>query len=611
MASLALGFAVAAAFTTVSMNDIAISHFSTQGFVGWKQEGDAFRHGPAQGDQLPKLEITNAPDSAVASSEMDGDSPTGTLTSPSFQIERDYISFLIGGGDYEHSTCLDLVVDGKVVRSATGRNSDTLMAQSWDVRPWHGKAATVRIVDKATGDWGHVNVASIVQTNAPQALPVSREPLYQERLRPQFHFTARQWTMDRLNPVERQEGWINDLNGLIYYEGEYHLFAQRWAKCWLHAVSKDLVHWTELEPAFWEESLGSGVQSGTCIVDYQNTSGFAKDKAHPAMIAFWSRFDNKSQCLCFSLDKGRTWKPLPGNPFMERPERDPKVFWYEPGKHWVMVLYGDGAYHILTSKDLLHWNDEKNPIPDSFECPDFFQLPIDGDPAHKKWVLIQGNGKYSIGEFDGKKFTEEAGRFSCDVGPQFYATQSWANVETGDGRRIQTAWMAHSPFPDMPFSQMISFPCELTLRTTPAGLRIFRKPIAELAKLHDKHQTWETKTLAAGESISLGNSNELLHLVGEVEITAGATLELTIHGNRVRLTAHTLESGKEPFSTPSEIRRIEVLIDRTSIEVFLNNGEVSSTRFALPKDESVTLHALGGAVHLRSFAAYKLKSAWR
>src|ERR1022692_5281158 len=173
----------------------------------------------------------------------------------------------------------------------------------------------------------------LIHTDHPKQLPVVTEHLYKEALRPQFHFTARQWTMHLLNPRERQEGWVNDLNGLIYYEGEYHLFAQRWAKCWLHAVSRDLVHWTELDPAFWEETLDSGVQSGTCVVDYNNTSGLSPDKATPPMVAFWSRFDNRTQCLSYSLDRGRTWKHYERNPIMVRPERDPKVFWYAPSNH--------------------------------------------------------------------------------------------------------------------------------------------------------------------------------------------------------------------------------------------------------------------------------------
>jgi sucrose-6-phosphate hydrolase SacC (GH32 family) len=175
-------------------------------------------------------------------------------------------------------------------------------------------------------------------------------------------------------------------------------------------VSRDLIHWTELEPAFWEEKAGSGVQSGTCVVDYQNTSGLSPDKANPPMIAFIPRWDNRSQIISYSLDHGRTWNFYDKNPVLVHPERDPKVFWYAPGEHWVMMLYGDSQYHVLTSTNLLSWKDEHHPIPDSFECPDFFELPVDGDAKTKKWVLIQGNGNYSIGTFNGTEFTEETKR---------------------------------------------------------------------------------------------------------------------------------------------------------------------------------------------------------
>ena len=123
-----------------------------------------------------------------------------------------------------------------------------------------------------------------------------------------------------------------------------------------------------------EESTGSGVQSGTFVIDYKNTSGLSKEKDVPPMVAFWSRFDNRSQCLSFSLDRGRTWRPYDKNPYMTRPERDPKVFWYAPGKHWVMLLYGDGKYHVLTSANLLEWKDEKHPIPER-ECPTCLNWP--------------------------------------------------------------------------------------------------------------------------------------------------------------------------------------------------------------------------------------------
>ena len=221
------------------------------------------------------------------------------------------------------------------------------------------------------------------------------------------------------------------------------------------------------------------------------------------MVAFWSRADNHSQCISYSLDRGRTWTHYAKNPIMDYPERDPKVFWYAPGKHWVMVMYGNGQYHIFASPDLLNWTDQNKPIPDSFECPDFFEMPLDGDAENKKWVLIQGSGQYSVGSFDGHEFKEETKRFACDIGPNFYATQTWANTETGDGRRIQTAWMRGASSPDMPFNQEISFPCVLTLRSTPGGPRVYREPIHEIALLHDNKHSWTNHTLPGGTVLPL------------------------------------------------------------------------------------------------------------
>jgi len=590
--------------------DLEIGDFRGTNYGDWKSTGTAFGLGPASGALLARLEIENSLDNAVASSEIEGDRPKGTLTSPEFKIARKYLSFRIGGGDYEHHTCLNLLINGKVVRSATGWRSDRLVTASWEVGSFVGQNAQVQIVDQASGDWGHINVDQIVQTDKPERLPTVTEPLYQESLRPQFHFTARQWTMDRLNPREREEGWLNDLNGLIYYEGEYHLFAQRWNKCWVHAVSRDLIHWTELEPAFWEEELDSAVQSGTCVVDYHNTSGLSPNKATPPLIAFWSRNDNRSQCLSYSLDHGRTWKHYEKNPIMVYPERDPKVFWYAPSNHWVMMLYGNSQYHIFTSTNLLNWKDEQKPIRDSFECPDFFELPVDGNRDQMKWVLIQGNGKYSIGSFDGTEFKEETGRYACDLG-DFYATQTWGNTETGDGRRIQAAWMRFSHFPDMPFSQQVTFPCELTLRSTPNGLRIFREPIRELALLHSGEDTWANRTLKADSHLPLEPSGRLFHIKAAVSIPEGAELTFNIRGTPVVLTSKTIRCGNNPASVADKIKTVEILVDRTSIEVFVNRGEISLTRFVLFKENGLSLKAKGGPIAIESLTVYPLSPAWK
>lgn len=591
-------------------DDLTIGHFGRTNYGDWKQTGTAFNPGPAADDLLPKLGIENARDNSVATSKNEGDAPTGALTSPEFKIARKYISFRISGGDYERDTCLNLLIDGKIVRSATGWRSDRLVPASWEVSEFLGREAQLQIVDAASGDWGHINVDHVVQTDTPERLPVVTERLYRESLRPQFHFTARQWVMDRLNPDRQQEGWVNDLNGLIYYDGEYHLFAQRWAKCWLHAVSRDLVHWTELEPAFWEEQAGSGVQSGTCVVDYQNTSGLSPKKYNPPMVAFFPRWDNLHQGLAFSLDHGRTWQHYAKNPILVHPERDPKVFWYAPSNHWVMMLYGESQYHILTSSNLLNWKDEHHPIKDSYECPDFFELPVDGDRSQKKWVLIQGNGNYSIGRFDGTQFTEETGRRPCDVGPNFYATQTWANTETGDGRRIQVAWMREPSFPEMPFNQQISFPCELTLHATPNGLRVWREPIREIASLHKGQDSWTNRTLNANETLPLEPAAELFHIRAEVSIPAEAKLIFNVRGVPVILTAKTLESGASPASVQNEIKTVEILVDRASIETFVNQGEISSTRFMLPTENGLSLRAEGGTVTIQSLTLFLLNSAW-
>ncbi|MDF2440494.1 MAG: fructan beta-fructosidase [Abditibacteriota bacterium] len=588
--------------------DIVIGGFEGSGYGTWKSEGTAFGRGPARGPHPVELQVQGWRGSGLASSELEGDAPRGKLTSPAFPIERRYIAFVIGGGAFERHTCLNLIVDGKTVRSATGSNSDRLMPVSWDVSRWRGKMARLQAVDEASGSWGHINMDHIVQTNAPERLPVNTQPLYQETHRPQFHFTARQWTVDRLNPGMRQEGWLNDLNGLVYYEGEYHLFAQRWNKCWIHAVSRDLVHWTELEPAFWEEELDSGVQSGNCVIDYENSSGLSPNKATPAMVAFWSRNDNRSHCISYSLDRGRTWKMYAKNPILVRPERDPMVFWHKPSQKWVMMLYGEGQYHVLTSKNLLDWNDEKNPIPNSYECPDMFEMPLDGDFKKMKWVLVRGNGKYSLGSFDGTRFKEETPQYDSDAGPNFYATQSWGN--TGDGRRIQAAWMREGVYPDMPFNQQVTFPRELTLRSTPQGPRLFREPIREIEKLHKHHKSWLNRSLQAGEELPLKQTGDLFRIKMKVDVAQGATLTLHIRGVPLLLTQNSIACGTEPVPVIGELQSVEVLIDRTSIEAFANQGEVSLSRCFLPDESGLSLKASGGPVRIHSLSIFQLKSAW-
>lgn len=598
-------------------DDLPIADFEGNTYSPWEATGTAFNGGPAKQDSYAALEIANAIGSGVACSEnfnagtsRGNDEPKGRLSSPVFETQRKYLSFKIGGGDYERHACLNLLVDGKIVKSATGRNSDEMYAASWDVSPWAGKKARLEIVDEASGAWGHILVDHLVQTDAPAVVPVVTTPVYKEPARPLYHFTARQWTMDRLSPGMRQEGWLNDLNGMIYYEGEYHMFAQRWNKCWIHAVSKDLVHWKELDPAFWEEQLDSAVQSGTCVIDYNNTSGLSPNPATPPMVAFWSR-NAPQHCISYSLDKGRTWTHYSGNPVLSFPERDPKVFWHAPTNKWVMMMYGSNQYHIFTSTNLLNWTNENHPINNSFECPDFFELPVAGYPTTKKWVLVRADGTYSLGTFNGSQFTEETSRLTSDHGGNyFYATQTFENVNTGDGRRIQLAWMRDSNFPNMPFSQQISFPCEITLRQTPTGLRIYRKPIPEISILQDPGQTWTDTSLAPTQPMSLAASGDAYRVTAQVVIPAGATLSFNLRGYAVSFGNTTANGGSGSVTLQSSVQNIEILMDRASVETFANDGEYSCTRYFTPTSNGITATAQGGTVTIQSMEVRPVRSMW-
>ena len=204
--------------------------------------------------------------------------------------------------------------------------------------------------------------------------PKPIEPLYQEKLRPKFHITARYWHEYQLHPPNHHEGWLNDMNGLVYNQGEYHFFAQRWWSAWLHAISTDLVHWKELRPAFTLPKAGDprgvpfgGTQSGGGVVDIHNTSGLGDGK-EPPMLVFWSSTDNLNQCISYSRDRGRTWTKYEKNPVLVQPERDPNVFWYEPGKKWILIMYGPSSSGGGERKLAYGFNGEHNDQHNLREC---------------------------------------------------------------------------------------------------------------------------------------------------------------------------------------------------------------------------------------------------
>ena len=449
------------------------------------------------------------------------------------------------------------------------------------------------------------------------SIPASAaDELYHEALRPQVHFTARQWTYHKLQPGQRDEGWLNDANGLVYYAGEWHYFAQRWAHCWIHAVSKDLVHWEELKPAFWEDDKFGPVQSGTIVVDTFNVSGLASGK-DPVLVAFWASWNNKDQCVSYSNDHGRTWTKYPGNPVLSHGERDPQVFFHKETGKWVMVLSGPGGYFFFTSDNLLTWKEESFSA-GYYECPDMFRLAADGKgPLH--WVLMNGDGSYRVGDFDGKAFTPKTRMRRLDWGNAFYATQSWHDVPSADGRRIQTAWMradGNKFYPNMPFSQQTSFPAVMTLRNIGDTLRVCRNPVAELKLLHASSRDFSGPTLAAKAGLPLDTSSAPLHIEAWLTLSNGsdgaAAGAITVRGNTITFAKQSLAIGNDKgiYAEPVSRVKIELLIDVASIEAFGNDGEISLTSCVNTSGLATAIRCDRGSVRVDSLMVHRLNSIW-
>jgi len=676
--------------------DVVVADFEGADHRPWVAEGDAFGPGPARGALPGQMAVAGFLGRGLASSFHGGDDSTGTLTSPLFRLDRPYLNFLIGGGKYPGETSLDLLVDGAVVRTATGPNdrpggSERLDWSSWDVAELVGKDAVLRAVDRRKGGWGHVSVDQVVGSDRPRGVvPRSRElavearylhlpvqgdaplrrvrlsvdgrtvrdfdiklaegspdflafadlepfrgkslkieaalpsgskaldriagaaevpdsgGLYREQDRPQFHFTSRR-------------GWLNDPNGLVWLDGEYHLFYQHnpygwdWGNMhWGHAVSRDLVRWTELPIALYPKTYGDWAFSGSAVVDQRNTSGFGPEGSSPMVAAYTST--GRGECIVFSLDRGRTWSEFAGNPVVKHRGRDPRLFWHGPTGRWVMAVYdeeGDGraiAFH--SSADLKAWKYESR-IEGFYECPDLFQLPDEGEPGGGLWVLSGADGQYLLGGFDGRRFNRESGKHRTWFG-DFYAAQTFSDEPRG--RRIQVGWGHDIAFPGMPFNQQMTVPSELKLRPTADGLRVFAWPVPELATLWTKSHTW--KDIQPGTDPLAGIPGELFDLSVEAEVGVSGVVTLAIPGAPVVYDAarRTLSCGgiSAPLATRSGAIRFRALVDRGSVEVFGEDGRVaiSKGRGSREPARPLGLSVTGAGAQVRSLEFHEMASSW-
>ena len=442
---------------------------------------------------------------------------------------------------------------------------------------------------------------------------------YKETYRPQFHFTPK-------------TNWTNDPNGLIHYKGEFHLFFQHnpfgidWGNMtWGHAVSPDLVHWKQLPHALHPDELGT-IFSGSGVVDWNNTAGFQTgDEA--VLVNFYTSAGSHApepvpftQSIAYSNDRGRSWTKYEGNPVIEHivgSNRDPKVIWHEPTQKWVMALYLDkNDYALFGSTNLKEWTRLSDlQIPDT-ECPDIFELPVDGDLENTRWVFWGAAGKYYIGDFDGTTFTPEGEAHRADYGANFYAAQTWSDVPASDGRCIQIAWMSGSNPPDMPFNQQMSFPCELTLRTTAEGIRLHREPVAEIQNIHAYTHAWSDIALKPDEDLLAGLTGELFDIRAEIALNGATAVGFKIRGEDVRYDVAekqlTFLERSGPLAPQDGKIRLHLLIDRISIEAFGNNGELSMSSYFLPEldNANIGIYAEGGTATLVSLKVHELKSAW-
>lgn len=633
IASLFAFLMCAIAFTQAEKrSDVIIADFEGKDYGAWVVMGEAFGPGPAQGPLPGQMAVTGFNGKGLVNSFYKGDGTVGTLTSPAFIISRKYLNFLIGGGNAPGITCINLLVNGMVVRTATGLNdraggTEQLDSRSWDVKEFEGKSAKIEIVDKATGGWGHINVDDIILSDEKAADEISKAELYNETYRPQFHFTARQ-------------NWLNDPNGLVYYKGEYHLFFQHnpkdvvWGNMtWGHAISTDLVHWKPMPDALLPDTMGT-MFSGSAVVDAKNTSGFKKGSEAP-LVAFYtaaggtneaSKGQPFTQCLAYSNDRGRTWTKYANNPILPHiagENRDPKVVWHEASRQWIMTLYLDKEdFAFFASPDLKTWKLlHKITVPGCIECPDFFPMTVQGEPETEKWVWVAGNGRYLVGSFDGQSFIPEQPLQQPDFGANYYAVQTYSDIPASDGRRIQIAWMNGGNYPQMPFNQQMSFPCTMTLRRTPEGLRIFRNPVKEISKISEKGKKWSAFTLNPNENPLAGLQGELWDIEADFEIGEAKEVGITVRGNEIRydVATKTLScvNRTAPLSPETKDKaqriKIRVLADRTSLEVFGNEGRVSITNCFLPRqrDKSIAIFTRGAKAKVLSLRVTPLRSIWK
>ena len=467
-----------------------------------------------------------------------------------------------------------------------------------------------------------------------------------EKFRPTYHFS----------PLY---GWMNDPNGMVYKDGEYHLFYQhnpygsKWGNMhWGHAISKDLINWEHRPDAITPDALGT-IFSGSAVVDTDNTAGFGAG----AIVAIYTQnSDRQVQSIAYSTDNGRSFTKYENNPVLTsdaRDFRDPKVFWHKETQRWIMLLAVGQEMQIFSSSNLKDWAFESSfgegqgAHGGVWECPDLFELPVDGT-NEKKWVLLcnlnpggpfGGSAtQYFVGTFNGKEFVNESPSKTkwMDWGKDHYATVTWSDAP--DNRRIAIAWMSNWQYAnDVPTSQYRSpnsVPRDLSLFTVDGETYLQSAPSPELLKLRDisKKRSFKVngtrtiKDMIAGNEgayeIELTIENQHADVIGfrlyndkgeEVDMQYDMkekifsmdrrkSGDVGFNENFPMLTWTAIESGKDEF-------KLRLLVDKSSVEAFGDGGRFVMTNQVFPSEPytHIDFYSKGGAYKVDSFVIYKLK----
>ncbi|CAI6050471.1 Ribokinase [Paenibacillus sp. JJ-100] len=474
---------------------------------------------------------------------------------------------------------------------------------------------------------------------------VESKQLNHDSWRPGFHFSP-------------PSHWLNDPNGLVYYEGEYHLFYQyhpysnHWGPMhWGHAISQDLIHWQHEPIALFPDEHGA-IFSGCCVVDWNNSSGLFNG-SH-GLVAIFTHADTnpesgqprQRQSLAYSSDKGRTWHKYAENPVLAEPDlidfRDPKVFWHAESERWVMAIVAGDHVRFYCSENLLEWSltgefgHEEGSHDGVWECPDLFELQID-DTGHTKWVLIISIGdnpacpegsrtQYFIGEFDGYTFINDNSAdhiLWLDYGRDNYAGVTWSDIPEQDGRRVMIGWMSNWKYandtPTDSWRGSMTLPRALSLTSRDEGVVLIQMPVREIEQLRNDSLNWSDLKITPETPFSQKTSHDLMEIIadmgmgssGEVHIvmkSAGGN-ETIIGYDPVRqwLFIDRSKSGLTDFHSAFPIKhgasmkpengkiKLHFWLDRNAIEVYGNEGLVVLTDQIFPDASMDTI-----SIHVKS-----------